>query len=226
MEARRAATNPRHAQPTILSRFEPEALGLLPLRLEDVGTWDPAEEIDPHDEPVLPAWFAAIAETGPRPAFEMEQVIPGAEPGFDADPIDMAVDRARAGDRSGARAILMDLLTRDLRCLDAHAHLGNLAFDHDPKQALRHYEVGAAIGELALGPDFRGVLPWGHIDNRPYLRCLHGSALCLWRLGETAVARGMFVELLWLNPGDNQGARFCLDALDRGRTWDDMVRDE
>lgn len=39
----------------------------------------------------------------------------------------------------------------DLRCLDAHAHLGNLAFDHWPQEALRHYAVGLRIGELSVG---------------------------------------------------------------------------
>ena len=38
----------------------------------------------------------------------------------------------------------MNLLVADLRCLDAHAHLGNLAFDHEPEKAIRHYEVGRA----------------------------------------------------------------------------------
>jgi hypothetical protein len=36
--------------------------------------------------------------------------------------------------------------------------------------------------ELSLGEKFEGVLPWGMIDNRPFLRCLSGLGLCLWRL--------------------------------------------
>jgi hypothetical protein len=78
--------------------------------------------------------------------------------------------------------ILMNLLAQDLRCLDAHAHLGNREFDYRPEKALRHYDTGRAIGDLTLGPTFRGALPWGLIDNRPYLRCLHGKGLALWRL--------------------------------------------
>ncbi|MCC6622681.1 MAG: hypothetical protein IT385_15570 [Deltaproteobacteria bacterium] len=206
---------------TIATRLEPEALGLSPLRLEDAGMWDPRDEIDPAD-PEVPPWFAAIAEAGPRPAFEMEQVLPGAGPDFEDGPISEAVDLTNAGDRAGARALLMDLLAQDLRCLDAHAHLGNLVLDHDPTQALRHYEVGVALGELALGDGFGGVLPWGLVDNRPYLRCLYGRALAHWRRGETALARAVFVEILWLNPGDHQGARFCLDAIDRGLSWDEL----
>lgn len=32
--------------------------------------------------------------------------------------------------------------------------------------------------------------------------------------------------MLWLNPNDNQGARFNLAAIKARKTWDDMERDE
>jgi hypothetical protein len=34
---------------------------------------------------------------------------------------------------------------------------------------------------------FDGVLPWGQIDNRPFLRCMHGFGLCLWLQTQHAV---------------------------------------
>jgi len=55
----------------------------------------------------------------------------------------------------------MTLLAEDLRCLDAHAHLGNFVFDHFPGKAIRHYEVGVRIGEFSLGEGFNGVLAVG-----------------------------------------------------------------
>jgi tetratricopeptide (TPR) repeat protein len=117
--------------------------------------------------------------------------------------------------------ILMGLCEADLRCLDAHAHLGSFVFEHRPKDALRHYEVGVRIGEMSLPPDFNGLLPWGHIDNRPFLRCLHGYGLCLWRLSRFEEAERVFDRMLWLNPTDNQGVRF-LTAEVRARTaWAD-----
>ena len=115
----------------------------------------------------------------------------------------------------------MKVLAEDLRCLDAHAHLGNFAFERDPKQAMRHYMVGASIGAITLGTDFDGVLPWGLIDNRPFLRCLHGVGLCSWRLGERKEAAKTFARMLWLNPSDNQGARFNLASVEAGRTWEE-----
>ena len=83
---------------------------------------------------------------------------------------------------------------------------------HQPAEALRHYQVGARIGELSLDADFSGVLPWGIINNRPYLRCLHGYGLCLWQLGRLEEAAVVLERLLWLNPNDNQGLRDILAA--------------
>ena len=115
----------------------------------------------------------------------------------------------------------MELCQSDLRCLDAHAHLGNFAFDHDPREAIRHYEVGVGIGELSLGERFEGVLPWGRVDNRPFLRCMHGYGLCLWRLGRFDEAERVFGKMLWLNPSDNQGVRFLLEDIRTGKTWEE-----
>lgn len=203
------------------SRSEVEALGLTPLALRDMGEWDPADAYRGEDDEPRDAWEQAIIAYGTRVSFEMEQVIPGADPeDFDSDPIIEAAERSEIGDHAGARVILMNLLAKDLRCLDAHAHLGNHEFKYRPEQALRHYETGTAIGELSLGPRFRDALPWGLIDNRPYLRCLHGKGLALWRLGRMQDAVAIFEKLLWLNPSDNQGARFCLAAVEAGKAWE------
>ncbi len=114
----------------------------------------------------------------------------------------------------------MELLHADLRCLDAHAHLGNFAFDHLPNDAIRHYEAGVRIGELSFDAHFSGVLPWGFIDNRPYLRCLHGYGLCLWRLKRVEEAATVLERLLWLNPTDNQGVRFLVGPVRKGEEWE------
>jgi hypothetical protein len=150
----------------------------------------------------------------------MEQVVPGRDPyDFDSDPICESSDLKDAGDTIAARQILMELCQSDLRCLDAHAHLGNLAFDSLAKLAIRHYEVGVRIGELSLGPDFEGLLPWGLIDNRPFLRCMHGFGLCLWRRERFEEAERVFERMLWLNPTDNQGIRFLIDDVRARSAW-------
>lgn len=113
-----------------------------------------------------------------------------------------------------ARKMLMDLLAADLRCVDAHAHLGNFAFDDPGDEALRHYEVP--------GDGFTDVLPWSRINNRPCLRCMHGYGLALWRAGRTDEARDVFERMLWLNPIDNQGIRFLRARLRAGGAWGDL----
>jgi hypothetical protein len=66
------------------------------------------------------------------------------------------------------------------------------------------------------------VLSWSLIDNRPFLRCLHGAGICAWRLGDHDAAAAIFRKMLWLNPGDHQGARFNLAALEAGKKWEEM----
>lgn len=51
---------------------------------------------------------------------------------------------------------------------------------------------GLSLGELSLPPGFEGLLPWGLIDNRPFLRCMKGFGLCLWRLGRFEEAQHVF----------------------------------
>ena len=206
------------------TRIDAEALGLVPLRLASEGfSWDPEEHYWGEPDDPVEEWAVPIIARGPRPLFEMEQVVPGTDPNDpESDPIMAAIELSAAEDPAGARDILMNLCQADLRCLDAHAHLGNAVFDHMPAVALQHYEVGVRIGELALGARFDrfdGVLSWGLLDNRPFLRCLHGYGLSLWRLNRTQEAAAVFERMLWLNPTDNQGMRFLVAQLEAGESW-------
>lgn len=176
--------------------------------------WDPKDHYWGEPDEPIEEWAKPIIRRGPRPEYEMERVLPGEDPdGPDTDPILEAVELKETGDFQGANRKLMNLLAVDLGCLDAHAHLGNFAFDHFPEKAIRHYEAGFRIGELSLGEDFNGVLHWGNIDNRPFLRCMHGYGLCLSRLGRIEEAEKIFARMLWLNPSDNQGVRFLLAEI-------------
>jgi len=201
-------------------RLDVAALGPTPLQLKEWGVWDPKDHYWGETDEPIEEWVNPIMSRGPRPEYEMEQVLPGENPDDpNTDPILEAVELKEAGDSRGAHRILMNLLAADLRCLDAHAHLGNFVFDHSPEKAIRHYEVGVGIGELSLGESFNGVLHWGHINNRPFLRCMHGYGLCLGRLGRLKEAEEVFTRMLWLNPSDNQGARFLLSELREGKVW-------
>jgi tetratricopeptide (TPR) repeat protein len=204
-------------------RVDVDRLDLVPLPLEGGELEDLREGYEAYrsPDPYAPLWRKLTAK--PRASFEMDPItwgtFPGSEP--DENPTCDAAELAEAGDREGARDLLMEVLGSDLRCIDAHAHLGNLEFKHAPKRAIVHYEVGMRIGELSLPPNFDGVLVWGRIYNRSFLRCLHGYGLCLWRIGELSKARQVFERILSLNPNDNQGMRFCWDDIRRGRSWEE-----
>jgi len=200
-----------------------KALGLEPLPLEDKGLEDLAATSEPFEKPDPYAEMWDFFASVPRQAFEFHEIAWGAGVGVDpADPEgDLVSDASELSeyDPDGARQLLTKALSHDLRCIDAHAHLGNLRFDHWPEVAMAHYEVGIGMGDLSLGPDFNALLPWGYIHNRPYLRCLHGYGLCLWRLGNVDKARAVFERILSLNPVDHQGVRFLWDDIRHGRPW-------
>jgi hypothetical protein len=104
--------------------------------------------------------------------------------------------------------------------LDAHAHLGLLAFAAaDVEAALAHYAAGVWVAEKSLPQDFDGVLSWAWVDNRPFLRCLLERMISAWRLGELERGETLCWAPFWLNPGDHLGASELLAKLIGGAPW-------
>jgi tetratricopeptide (TPR) repeat protein len=216
-------------------RIDVAALGLEPLPLEDLGVYDIRKSSEPFraPDPYAPMWRTLTKQA--RRAFEFDRIAweGGRGPSQSDDDLDVdlpvcdAAELISAGDYVGAAEILMNVLANDLRCIDAHAHLGNIEFRHgDLKRALQHYEIGVGIGDLSLGSGFKDLLPWGHTFNRPFLRCLHGLGLTRWRLGRFGDAIAVFERMLALNPNDNQGVRFLLADVRGRRTWEEHSRRE
>ena len=204
-------------------------LRLTPLPLEVVGPQSFSEhELGNGEDEALAALWAR--HTGrPRIAVELDIIAwegPRAAESddFDDTPISDAAELWSDGEHEEARALVMEVLAEDLRCIDGHAHLGNWMLDRDPKRALVHYEIGIAIGELSLraAPDDY-VLPWGLLYNRPFLRCLNGQGLALWKLGRVEEAAATFERMCALDPNDDQGARFCWSAVRAGERWEDFA---
>jgi hypothetical protein len=200
-----------------------KTLGLEPLPLKDEGIEDLAAISEPYKKPDPYAEMWDFFVSVPRKAYKFHEIAWGAGVGVDPEDAEenLVLDASEISDSDpdGARQLLEKALSYDMRCIDAHVHLGNLCFDHWPKVAMAHYEVGIGVGYLSLGPDFNALLPWGYIYNRPYLRALHGYGLCLWRLGNADKARVVFERILSLNPIDNQGVRFLWDDIRNGRPW-------
>lgn len=205
-------------------RTDIQKLGLQPLPLHDDDTFDLRDGCEPYTDPdpYAPLWRDLTAE--PRQNFEMDAIAWGALPDYSEEaPICDASELLEAGDPVGARKIAMDVLATDIRCIDAHSILGNIEFPHNPERAMVHYDIGIRIGELSLPPDYDGVLIWGYLYNRPFLRCLHGYGLCQWRLENHQEAEAVFLRILSLNPNDNQGIRFLLPQVREGLAWDDCA---
>ncbi len=183
--------------------------------------WNPTDQYWGEDDTELDPLIEKIIASGPRPEFEMEQVIPGTgSDGWDVDPVGDAAKLHQAGKDREATSILNDLIARDERCIDAWVHLGNIAFDgKGPKAAVDLYDTAVAIGEESLPDEFNGVLPRGLIDNRPFLRGLHGLGLCSWRQRRWDEAETTFHNLVWLDGGSTWTSLECFNAVRERQRW-------
>ena len=100
-------------------------------------------------------------------------------------------------------------------------HLKKVFEDSELEQdsVIRNFRITAAD---TAGEDFDGVLPWGLVENRPFLRCLHGlsrALLCRDRREDAAAA---LRRLLRLDPADHLCARASVAAIEAGKTWREM----
>lgn len=107
----------------------------------------------------------------------------------------------------------------DPECVEAFEFLGEEAFT--PLQSLIFYKNGFASARRKLGEKFfdknKGQF-WGLHETRPFMRCLLGFGMALYSLDQKEQALNIYLELLTLNPNDNQGVRdqamlYCLELL-------------
>jgi tetratricopeptide (TPR) repeat protein len=114
------------------------------------------------------------------------------------------------GDRRAALAYFRRALELDPQHADAHNHLGIASLDaRKLKDAERHFRSAADGGEKRIEREGSEV-PWGIIENRPYLRALGNLALALTEQQKWAEALAIHQRLLTLNPNDNQGVRYLV----------------
>ncbi len=86
---------------------------------------------------------------------------------------------------------------------------------HDLAGALAAYQRAARTGWQSLSPEARRRYSqhkswWGAIETRDYMRAEADVARLHWKLGQYSQAMRSYRKLLRLNPGDNQGNRYCL----------------
>lgn len=189
-------------------RIDAAVLGLAPLALHREG--GPSHESAGRD---------AVRED--RPTYRLAQLAPATGDAGE-DLLLEAQERIDGRAFAEADALLHEVLALDLRYLDAHTTLGELNLSTWSTLALRHFELGVAIGSLTVGDGFDGVLPWGFVENRPFLRCLQGLARALLRHDRREDAAAALRRLLRLDPADRLSARAKLAAIDAGKTWREM----
>ncbi len=113
-----------------------------------------------------------------------------------------------------AETILKSLIYKNPFHLDAYAHL-SIAFKNQEKTfesfltAEKAYNLGKSLLPKKFAPQ-KDTLPWGYLDNRPFLRVCHTLGLEYQHRKEYQKAIDIYSEILQYNSGDNQGVRYLL----------------
>jgi tetratricopeptide (TPR) repeat protein len=114
------------------------------------------------------------------------------------------------GDRRSALKYFRRALKLDSQHADAHNHLGIASLDaRRLKDAEQHFRAAVDGGEHRVERD-GALVPWGIIENRPYLRALGNLALVFVEQRNWPKALAMHQRILDLNPDDNQGVRYLI----------------
>jgi tetratricopeptide (TPR) repeat protein len=95
--------------------------------------------------------------------------------------------------------------------IDAYHHLAMILDEtRRYKEARQVWENAVIIGKSAFPKTEKRVrlrLPWGILDNRPFLRVYHSWGLQLIEEEKVTDALVVFNDILSMNPNDNQGIR-------------------
>ncbi len=114
------------------------------------------------------------------------------------------------GDQRSAAKAFRRVLQLDPQHADAHNHLGIVDLEaRRLKAAERHFRAAVEGGLREVERDGDQV-PWGIIENRPYLRGLANLALVSGEQKRWEEALGIHKRLLELDPNDSQGARWLI----------------
>lgn len=115
------------------------------------------------------------------------------------------------GDWEKAEEVFRKVLTEMPDHLDALHHLAMIKGERgDEKGSLSTWGQAVRMGKSVFPKRFNPSLDrleWGWLDNRPFLRCMHGYGFALQKERKKEKALSVFREILKLNPNDNQGIR-------------------
>ncbi len=124
---------------------------------------------------------------------------------------DDVLDRHQMGELSDNAYVkaLEQLVASSPDFIDGYAHLAiHWEYQGKPKKALDMALKGLAVANRVIPEGFVGLIEWGHLDNRPYLRAMQAALISYIRLRRHVDAARMIELMLARNPNDNQGVRF------------------
>lgn len=115
---------------------------------------------------------------------------------------------------SKAEKRLQKILDREPYAFDAYYHLSYILYwRHRINDALALLKSGFDRASELFPPEFalgRSRLPWGIIENRPFLRMYEALGSRYLDLGDHKSAIKIFEDIIAMNPDDNQGIREIL----------------
>lgn len=139
------------------------------------------------------------------PNDDIEPELPPAEQAFNE-----GMEHWWAGDRRGALKFFRRALKHDPQHADAHNHLGIAKLEaRRLKDAEQHFRAAVEGGERHIERDGLEI-PWGILENRPYLRALGNLVLVLTERRRWQEVVQIQERMLEINPNDNQGVRWSI----------------
>ena len=109
---------------------------------------------------------------------------------------------------------LRDLSAQHPWFIDVHAHIGNALLEQGKTGlALAAYQTGIALGSAAIPQGYSGLIEWIELENRPFLRAVHGATICHLRRRHWRKAIPLLEDMLAWNPKDNQGNRYLIGSV-------------
>jgi len=127
------------------------------------------------------------------------------------DGLDEGIELMNSEHRDEAERLFERLIRHFPEFIDARHHLAMLLDAQGRKtEALRLWQEAVDLGFTCFPMVFRygqDLLPWGWIDNRPFLRACHGFGLAYLERGNVGMALDLFRRILALCPDDNLGIR-------------------
>lgn len=127
------------------------------------------------------------------------------------DELDVGIESMNSGQAAEAERLFGRLIRSFPEFIDARHHLAMLLDAEGRKtEAFRIWQEAVDLGLTCFPLRFtygQDLLPWGWIDNRPFLRACHGLGLAYLARGTVGMALDVFRRILALNPDDNLGIR-------------------